>query len=71
MLLNQTYGAVGEKLEKVIITIYSSTEIDTVDNESGHEYSSEETIETSSETKTCLQFGLRMQTVPKVEIGLK
>ena len=68
MLLNQTDVAVDEEFEKVIITIYSSTETDIGDNESGYEYSSGETTETSSETEACLQFGLRMHTVPNVEI---
>ena len=60
MLLNQTDVAVVEVLEKVIITIYSSTETDIGDNEPGYEY--------SSETDACLQLGLRMHTVPNVEI---
>ena len=68
MLLNQNDVAVDEELEKVIITIYSSTETDIGDNESGYEYSSGETTETSSETEACLQLGLRMHTVPNVEI---
>ena len=38
MLLNQTDVAVDEELEKVIITIYSCTETDIGDNESGYEY---------------------------------
>ena len=59
MLLNQTDVAVDEELEKVIITIGSSTE-NIGDNESGYEYSSGETTETSSETEACLQLGLRM-----------
>ena len=33
MLLNQTYVAVDEVLENVIITVYSSTEIDIGGNE--------------------------------------
>ena len=41
MLLNQTDVAVDEELEKVIITIYSSTETDIRDNESGYGYSPE------------------------------
>ena len=53
MLLNQTDVAVDEDLEKVIITIGSSTE-NIGDNESGYEYSSGETTETSSETEACL-----------------
>ena len=40
MLLNQTDVVVDEELEKVIITIHSSTETDIGDNESGYEYSS-------------------------------
>ena len=68
MLLKQTDVAVDEQLEEVIITIYSSTETDTGDIESGYEYSSGETIETSSETEACPQLGLRMHTVPNVEI---
>ena len=68
MLLNQTDVAVDEVLEKVIITIYSSTETDIGDNEPGYEYSSGETIEISSETDACLQLGLRMHTVPNLEI---
>ena len=59
MLLNQTDVAVDEELEKVILTIGSSTE-NIGDNESGYEYSSGETTETSGETEACLQFGLRM-----------
>ena len=47
MHLNQTDVAVDEDLEKVIITIYSSTETHQ-DNESGYEYSSGET------TKKCV-----------------
>ena len=50
MLLNQTDVAAVEELEKVIIIIYSSTETDIGDNESGYEYSSGEITETSSET---------------------
>ena len=69
MLLNQTDVAVDEELEKVIITIYSSTETDIGDNELGYEYSSGgETAETSSETEACLQLGFRIHTVPNVEI---
>ena len=68
MLINQTNVAVDEELEKVIITIYSSTETDIGDNESGYEYFSGETTETSSEAEACLQLGLRMHTVPNVEI---
>ena len=64
MLLNQTNVEVDEELEKVIITIYSSTETDIGDNE----YASGETTETSSETEACLQLGLRMHTVPNVAI---
>ena len=60
--------AVEEELEKAIITIYSSTETDIGDNKSGYEYSSGETTETSSEAEACLQLGLRMHTVPNVEI---
>ena len=66
MLLNQTDVALDEELEKVVITIYSSTETDIVDNDSGFEYSSGQTIETSSETEVCLQLGLRMHTVLNV-----
>ena len=65
---NQTDVAVDKELEKVIITIYSSTETDIEDNELGYDYSSGETTETSSETEACLQLGLRMHTVPNVEI---
>ena len=68
MLLNQTDVAVDEELVKVNITIYSSTETDIGDNELGYEYSSGETAEASSETEACLQLGLRMHTVPNVEI---
>ena len=68
MLLNETDVAVDEKLENVIITIDSSPETDIGDYESGCKYSSGETIETSSETEACLQLGLRMHTVPNVEI---
>ena len=68
MLLNQTDVVVDEELEKVIITIYNSTETDIGGNELGYEYSSGETTETSSETEACLQLGLRMHTVPNVEI---
>ena len=60
--------AIAEELEKVIITIYSSTDTDIGDKESGYEYSSGETTETSSETEACLQLGFRMHTVPNVEI---
>ena len=67
MLLNQTDLTVDEELEKAIITIYSSTETDIRDNESGYEYSSGETAETSIETEACLQLGLRVHTVPNVE----
>ena len=70
-LLNQTDVAINEELEKVIITIYSSPDADIGDNESGYEYSSGETTETSSETEAYLQLGLRMHTVPNVEIELK
>ena len=38
MLINQTDVAVDEELEKVIITIYSSTETGIRDNESGYEF---------------------------------
>ena len=68
MLLNQTDVVVDEELEKVIITIYSSTETDIRGNELGYEFSSGETTETSSETEACLQLGLRMHTLPNVEI---
>ena len=68
MPLNQTDVAVDEELEKVVITIYSSTETDIEDNELGYAYSSGETTETSSETEACLQLGLRMHTVPNIEI---
>ena len=72
MLLNQSDVAVNVELDKVIITIYSSTETDIGDNELGYElgyeYSSGETTETCSETEACLQLGLRMHTVPNVEI---
>ena len=68
MLLNQTDVAVDEELEKVIITIYSSTETDIGDNEPGYEYSSGETTETSSETEACPQLGLRMHSVPNIDI---
>ena len=67
ILLNQTDVAVVEELEKVIINIYSSTETDIGDNE----YASGETTETSSETEACLPLGLRLHTVPNVEIKLK
>ena len=40
MLLNQTDVAVDEGSEKVIIPIYSSTETDIGDHETGYEYSS-------------------------------
>ena len=53
MLLNQTDVAVDVDLEKIIITIYNSTETDIGNNESGYEYSSGETTETSSETEAC------------------
>ena len=69
MLLNQTDMAVDEELEKVIITIYSSTETDIGDNESGYEYSSGKTTEISSETEAWLQIGLRMHTVLNVEFN--
>ena len=63
MLPNQTDVAVDEELERVR------------DRHRGqrlrYEYSSGETIETSSETEACLQLGLRMHTVPNVEIYLK
>ena len=61
-------AVVDEELEKVVITIYSSTETDIEDNELGYAYSSGETTETSSETEACLQLGLRMHTVPNIEI---
>ena len=70
MLLNQTDVGVDKGLEKVIVTIYSSPETDIGDNESGDECSAGETTETSSETVACLQLGLRMHTVPNVEIYL-
>ena len=41
MLLNQTDLVVDGELEKVVITIYSSTQTDIGDNESGYEYSPE------------------------------
>ena len=41
MLLTQTDVAVDEELEKVIISIFSSTETDIGNNESGYEYSPE------------------------------
>ena len=63
MLLNQTDVSVDEELEKAVIIVYSSTETDMGDNESGYEYSSGETTETSSEIEACLQLGLRMRTV--------
>ena len=44
MLLNQTDVVVDEELEKVSKTIYSSTETDIGDKESGYEYSSGETL---------------------------
>ena len=50
MLLNQTNVVLDEKLENGIITIDSSLETDMGDYELGYEYSSGETIETSSET---------------------
>ena len=62
MPLNQTDVA------NVIITTDSSPETDIGDYQSGYEYSSGETIEASSETEACLQLGLRMHTVPNVEI---
>ena len=68
MLLNQTDVAVDEGLEKVIITIYSLTETDIGDHESGYEYSSGESTDTFSETEACLQLRFRMHTVPNVEI---
>ena len=68
MLLNQTDVAVDEELEKVVITVYSSAETDMGDNESGYEYSSGETTETSSEIEACLQLGLRIYTVPNIDI---
>ena len=68
MLLNQTDVAVDEELEMVVITVYSSTETDMGYNESGYEYSSGETTETTSEIEACLQLGLRMNTVPNVDI---
>ena len=67
-LLNQTDVAIDEELEKVIITIYSRTDTDIGDDASVYEYSSGETTETPSETEACLQLGLRMHTVPNVEI---
>ena len=68
MLLNQTDVAVDKELEKVFITIYSSTETNIGDNELGYEYSSGDTTETSSGTEACLQLRLRMHTVPNVDI---
>ena len=50
VLLNQTDEAVDETLENVIITIDSRPETDIGYYESGYEYSSGETVETSSET---------------------
>ena len=60
MLLNQSDVVVDEELEKVIIIIYSSTETDIGDNESGYEYSSGETTEISSEIEAYQQLGLRI-----------
>ena len=60
--------AADEELEKVIKSIYSSTETDIGDYESGYEYPSGETTETSSETEACLQLKFRMHTVPNAEI---
>ena len=57
MLLNHTDVAVDEELEKVNTTIYSSTETDIGDNESGYEYPFGKSTETSSETEVCLQLG--------------
>ena len=37
MLLNQTDVSVDEELEKAVIIVYSSTETDMGDNESGYE----------------------------------
>ena len=54
MLLNYTDVAVDEELEKVIITIYSSTETDFGDYESDYEYSCGKISETSSDTEQCL-----------------
>ena len=51
MLVNQTDVAVDEELEKVIIAIDGSTETDFKDYESGYQYSSGETTETSSEAE--------------------
>ena len=67
MFLNQTDVAVDEELEKVIITIDSSTETDIGDYESDYEYSSGETSETSSEAEACLQLGWQ-HAFPNVEI---
>ena len=53
MHLNQTDMAVDEALEKVVITVYSSTETDMGYNESGYENPSGETTETSSEIEAC------------------
>ena len=63
MPLNQ----IDLELEMVIVTIDSSTETDFGDYESGHEYSSGETTDTSNKTEACLQLE-RMRIVPNVEI---
>ena len=68
MLLNQTDVVVDEGLVKVIIIIYSSTETDIGDHESGYEYSFAESTETSSETEACLQLRFQMHTLLNVEI---
>ena len=75
MLRNQTDVAVDEELEKVIITIYSSTETDIGDNV----YSSGESTETSSETEAwtsnaycseCFcRFSGRVHVVPDVYLS--
>ena len=67
MLLNQTDVAVDEELEKVIITVYSSTKTHRGKRVVLRVLSGE-TTETSIETEACLQLGLRMHTVPNVEI---
>ena len=67
MLLNQTDVAVDEELEKVIKTIYSSTQTSGITNRATSTLRGE-TTETSSETEACLPLGLRMHTVPNVEI---
>ena len=57
MLLNQTDVAVDEELEKVIITIGSSTETDFGDYETGLRVLFRRNYRPSSEIEACLELG--------------